>query len=168
MCISTRNFDSIFSLWITLFFNFEIWRKWKILLNQLVSTTPLKLLNRIMWHFVVMKDIMCRYAFLQEMLIWGAIYIPFFVRLPVHNALNCHSLYTAFSSIVGAGGMWACSLFLSFHNGAVDIQIWAPLTRSQCKVSDTQVTVKACGSIVYNYASPKRWCTHENRNTYFP
>ena len=39
---------------------------------------------------------------------------PFFVRLPVPNALNCHSLYTAFSSNVGAWGMWACSLFLSF------------------------------------------------------
>ena len=54
--------------------------------------------------------------FLQEMLIWsfwGAIYIPFFVRLLIPNAWNCHSLYTAFSSNVGAWGMWACSLFLS-------------------------------------------------------
>ena len=95
---------------------FELWPKWKILLKQLVSTTPLKLLNRIAWNFVVMKDIMCRYAFIQEMLIWsfwGAIYIPFFVRLPVPNAWNCHSLYTAFSSYVGTWGMWACSLFLS-------------------------------------------------------
>ena len=52
----------------------------------LVSATPLKPLNRIAWNFVVMKDIMWRYAFLQEMLIWsfwGAIYIPFFVWLPV-------------------------------------------------------------------------------------
>ena len=98
------------------FFNFEIWRKWKILLKQLVSTTPLKPLNRIAWNFVVMKDIMCSYAFLQEMLIWsfwGAIYVPLFVRLPVTNAWNCHSLYTEFSSNVGAWDMWACSLFLS-------------------------------------------------------
>ena len=29
-----------------------------------------------------------------------------------------------------------------------DIQILALLTRSQCKVSDTQVTVKACGPLV--------------------
>ena len=100
------------------FLNFKIWRKWKILLKQLLSTTPLKPLNRIGWNFVVMKDKMCRYAFLQEMLIWsfwGAIYIPFFVRLLVTNAWNCHSLYTAFSSNVGAWGMWACSLFLSFE-----------------------------------------------------
>ena len=71
------------------FLNFEIWRKWKIPLKQLVSTTPLKPLNRIAWNFVVMKDIICKYAFLQEMLIWsfwGAIYIPFFVRLPVTYA----------------------------------------------------------------------------------
>ena len=123
MCISTGNFDSTFFLGVTLFLNFEIWRKWKILLKQLVSTTPLKPLKRIAWNFVVMKDIMCRYAFLQEMLIWsfwGAIYIPFFVRLPVTNAWNCHSLYTVFSSNVGAWGMWACSLFLSF----LDLKIW--------------------------------------------
>ena len=64
------------------FLNYEIWRKWKIQLKQLVSTTQLKPLNRIAWNFVVMKNIMCRYAFLQEMLIWsfwGAIYILFFV-----------------------------------------------------------------------------------------
>ena len=85
MCTSTGNFDSIFFLGFTPFLNFQIWRKWKILLKQLVSTTPLKLLNRIAWNFVVMKDILCRYAFLQEMLIWsfwGAIYIPFLSDCP--------------------------------------------------------------------------------------
>ena len=35
----------------------------------LVSTTPLKPLNRISWNFVVMKDIMCRCAYPQEILI---------------------------------------------------------------------------------------------------
>ena len=38
--------------------------------------------------------------------------------------------------------------FHLFYDVADDIQIWALLTRSQCKVSDTQVTVKACGSLV--------------------
>ena len=39
--------------------------------------------------------------------------------------------------------------FHSFYDGVVDIQILlALLTRSQCKVSDTQVTVKACGPLV--------------------
>ena len=35
--------------------------------------------------------------------------------------------------------------FHLFYDGAADIQICALLTRSQCKVSDTQVIVKACG-----------------------
>ena len=39
--------------------------------------------------------------------------------------------------------------FHLFYDGSVDIQIWALLTRSQCKVSDTQVTVKACGPLVF-------------------
>ena len=38
--------------------------------------------------------------------------------------------------------------FHLFYDEAVDIQIWAPSTRSQCKVCDTQVTVKACGPLV--------------------
>ena len=38
--------------------------------------------------------------------------------------------------------------FHLFYDGAVDIKIGALLTRSQCKVSDTQVTVKACGPLV--------------------
>ena len=37
-----------------------------------------------------------------------------------------------------------------FYHGAADIQIWALLTRSQCKFSDTQATVKALGSLVLN------------------
>ena len=38
--------------------------------------------------------------------------------------------------------------FHLFYDGAVDIQIGALLTRSQCKVSDTQVTVQVCGPLV--------------------
>ena len=41
--------------------------------------------------------------------------------------------------------------FHLFYDGAVDIQIWALLTWSQCKVSETQVTVKACGPLVIPY-----------------
>ena len=40
--------------------------------------------------------------------------------------------------------------FHLFFDGAVDIQIWAPPTRSQFKVCDSQVTVKACGPLVWN------------------
>ena len=34
--------------------------------------------------------------------------------------------------------------FYLSYDGAVKMQIWAFLTISQCKVSDTLVTVKAC------------------------
>ena len=51
------------------FLNLEIWPKWNILLKQFVSATPLKPLNRISWNLVVVKDIPCRCAYLQEILI---------------------------------------------------------------------------------------------------
>ena len=35
-----------------------------------------------------------------------------------------------------------------YNNGAVDMQICTLLTRIQSKVSDTQVTIKACGPLV--------------------
>ena len=34
--------------------------------------------------------------------------------------------------------------FYLFYDGAVDMQIWALLTRGECRFSDTQLTVKAC------------------------
>ena len=48
----------------------------------------------------------------------------------------------------GAGGDENLKSNFIWPNGAVDMQICALLTRSQCKVSDTQVTVKACGPLV--------------------
>ena len=38
--------------------------------------------------------------------------------------------------------------FYLFYDGAFDMQIWALLTRSQCRISDTRVTVKAHGPLV--------------------
>ena len=38
--------------------------------------------------------------------------------------------------------------YFYYNNGAIDMQICTLLTRIQCKVSDTQVTVKACGPLV--------------------
>ena len=98
MCISTGNFDFIFCLGIMHFLNLEIWPKWKILLKQFVSATPLKLLNRIFWNFVVMKDIMCSYAFLQEMLIWS-----FYAPLEKGGILfcNCRSVCRSVGRSVG-------------------------------------------------------------------
>ena len=36
--------------------------------------------------------------------------------------------------------------FYLFYDGAVEMQIWALLKRSQCRVSDIQMTVKASGA----------------------
>ena len=36
-------------------------------------------------------------------------------------------------------------IFIYYYDGAVDMQMCAPLTKSQCKVSDTQVTVRPVG-----------------------
>ena len=38
--------------------------------------------------------------------------------------------------------------YFYYNNGAVNMQICTLLKRIQCKVSDTQVTVKACGPLV--------------------
>ena len=45
--------------------------------------------------------------------------------------------------------------FYLFNNGAVDMQMYALLTRTQCKVSNTQVTVKACGPLVGLASAPR-------------
>ena len=73
-----------FSLGITPFLTIEIWPKWKILLKQFGSATPLKLLNRISWNVVVMKDIVCRCAYLQE------IFIQFFPGMFYFPGVNWH------------------------------------------------------------------------------
>ena len=91
MCISTGNFDSTFFLGFTPFLNFEIWWKWKILLKQLVSTTPLKPLNRIAWNFEVMKDLMCRYAFFTgnaDMILLRSNLYPLFCPIARHLCLE--------------------------------------------------------------------------------
>ena len=38
--------------------------------------------------------------------------------------------------------------FYLFYDRAVDMQIWALLTRGQGKIYDTHVTVKNCGPLV--------------------
>ena len=64
-----------YSLFLSFFFgvtpclNLKIWPKWKILLKQFVSATPLKPLIRISWNFVIVEDIPCRCAYSQEILI---------------------------------------------------------------------------------------------------
>ena len=57
MHIFAENFDSIFFLGVKPLLNLEIWPKLNILLKQFVIATPLKLLHRVSWSFVVIKDI---------------------------------------------------------------------------------------------------------------
>ena len=58
--------------------------------------------------------------------------------------------------------------FHLFYDGAVDIQIWAPPTRSQCKVCDTQVTVKACGPHFKNIQGKNNLCFVADNCIQFP
>ena len=44
--------------------------------------------------------------------------------------------------------------FYLCYDGAVDMQIWALLTKSQCRVSDTLVTVKVRGPLVLKMTMP--------------
>ena len=46
--------------------------------------------------------------------------------------------------------------YFHYNKGAVDMQICTLLTRIQCKVSDTQVTVKACGPLVFELGDCER------------
>ena len=57
------------------------------------------------WQFLI--DYAC--------LIITDIWLWFYFQLPIIYALHCHLLCAAWSSNVGAWGMWACSLFLSFY-----------------------------------------------------
>ena len=62
------------------------------------------------------------------------------------------SIYSTLIAIVLTNYDVAFLYYVDFHlfyDGAVDIQIWTLLTRSQCKVSDTRVTVMACGPLVW-------------------
>ena len=50
-------------------------------------------------------------------------------------------------------GSWCCFpiqllIFIYYYNGVVNMQICAPLTRSQCEVSDTPVTVRPVGLLL--------------------
>ena len=46
---------------------------------------------------------------------------------------------------------FASSDFYPFYDGPVDMRILAFLTRSQCRATDTQVTVKTRGPLVFKY-----------------
>ena len=68
-------------------------------------------------------------------------YYPLLCQYTAHSLLLCEGIMMLLS--------YTMVDFHLFYDGAVDIQIWALLTRSQCKASDTQVTVNACWPLVF-------------------
>ena len=71
----------------------------------LVSVTPLKPLNRISWNFVVMKDIMCRCAYPQEILI----HFFFRVRPFLNLKLQFGQIERYYWNSLSGQLLWNCS-----------------------------------------------------------
>ena len=69
MCISTGNFDSIFFSRIYALFELRNLAKMKDTTETVGQHNSTETAQENCVNFVVIKDIMCRYAFLQEMLI---------------------------------------------------------------------------------------------------
>ena len=88
MCISTGNSYSKFD------------KNKKYYSKQFVSRTPLKPLNRISWNFVVMKDIISRYAFLSEMLIWSYLRSNLYPFWTLAKIILCNSDETGCPSLM--------------------------------------------------------------------
>ena len=131
MCISTGNFDWIFFLGVMPLFEFRN-------LTNIIATS--QNISSAQLHRNCSTEFLCSYEghnlliciftgnanliFFREqsisLLNFGQSYFVqlwwnwFSVWLPVTNAWNWHTLYSAFSGNVGAWGMYACSLFLSF------------------------------------------------------
>ena len=74
---------------------------------------------------------------------WGVVKIVIIVNMHYflfyRNIAHWLLLYSGIIMLLS----FAIVEFYLFYNGEVDIQIWALLTRSQWKVSDTQVTMKS-------------------------
>jgi hypothetical protein len=87
--------------------NLEISRN--ILLKQLVSTTPLKLQNRISWNLVGSKDTICSCAYYQKILIAWILWelCPFelrnFPKYPTEAACQCSSSETTEQNFMKLG-----------------------------------------------------------------
>ena len=66
--------------------------------KQFVSKSPLKPLKRISWNVVVMKIIICRYAFSQEPLIWSFLRSNLYPLWTLAKIILCISDETGFLS----------------------------------------------------------------------
>jgi hypothetical protein len=72
---------------------FELEISGNILLKQLVSTTPLKLLNIISWNLVGSKDTICSCAYYQEMLIFYILWKLFANTSVISLTETCRYIY---------------------------------------------------------------------------
>ena len=83
-------------------------------------------------------------------LMLGRSHISYYSEYVLSSNLSIYS--TLIAIVLGIMMLLSYTMvdFHLFYDGAVDIQIWALLTRSQCKASDTQVTVKACWPLFFS------------------
>ena len=94
MRIFTGNFDSIFFLGVTPFFELRNLPKMK---DTTQNCSPVQLhCNRILWNFT--KVIICRYAFLQETLIWSFLRSNLYPFWTLAKLILCNSDETGFLS----------------------------------------------------------------------
>ena len=82
-------------------------------------------------------------------LMWGCGNISHYSEYVLSSNL---SIYNTLIDCYCVKGLWCCflnnTIIHLLYDGAVNIQIRALLTRCQCKVSVTQVTIKARGPLV--------------------
>ena len=96
----------------------------------------------------------------------GATKIVNFLKVIIVNMHFFFSINILHIDCYCVKGLWCCFpiqslIFIYYNNWAVDMQICTLLTRIQCKVPDTQVTVKACGPLVVHSAINK-FCVKKN------
>ena len=90
-------------------FSFSICPKSNILLKQFVSATPLKLWNRILWNFFVMKDIYC-----VDVHVCRTFWLNFFLGImPLYNLEACPIFKINYWNRLSVQLFWACTT--EFH-----------------------------------------------------
>ena len=133
--------------------NLEISRN--ILLKQLVSTTPLKLLNRISWNLVGSKDTICGCAYCQEILISWILWelCPFeFPEIYYDQIWNrmCRCACQISSDL-------RCQYFQTTRSTS-EIFLWC--AKSSLERLDTWHSTNSHGRFQCGPFIQKRWCNH--------
>ena len=66
----------------------------------------------------------------------------------MHYLLLCQYTLIAIVLRVYNAAFYAIANFDLFNDGSVDLQMWVLLTKSEFRVFDTQVAIKACGPLI--------------------